>query len=141
LTTDCSCPDWANPCKHVAATHYILGDRFDEDPFLLFRLRGRSQEQILQAMRQRRAGQEEIEEEVEAEPEEIIPLEETLARFWEMGERLEPFPLAVKAPPIALPLLKRLGDLSFMPEGALQAYLGPAYDVITQAALAAASGF
>lgn len=54
LETDCSCPDWANPCKHVAATHYILGEQFDEDPFLLFRLRGRSQEQIIEALRERR---------------------------------------------------------------------------------------
>ena len=51
LTTNCTCPDWANPCKHVAATHYILGEQFDEDPFLLFRLRGRSQEQIIAALR------------------------------------------------------------------------------------------
>src|SRR5215208_307781 len=42
LRTSCSCPDWAEVCKHVAAVHYILGDRFDEDPFLLFRLRGRT---------------------------------------------------------------------------------------------------
>jgi uncharacterized Zn finger protein len=40
LETNCSCPDWSNPCKHVAAAHYILGERFDEDSFLLFRLRG-----------------------------------------------------------------------------------------------------
>src|SRR5438094_6364961 len=26
LETDCSCPDWANPCKHVAAVHYLLGE-------------------------------------------------------------------------------------------------------------------
>lgn len=55
LETECTCPDWANPCKHVAATHYILGEQFDEDPFLLFRLRGRSQEQIIAALRSRRA--------------------------------------------------------------------------------------
>ena len=42
LKTDCSCPDYANPCKHIAAAHYILGERFDEDPFLIFRLRGRT---------------------------------------------------------------------------------------------------
>ena len=47
LITTCSCPDSANPCKHVAATHYILGEQFDEDPFMIFRLRGRTQEQIL----------------------------------------------------------------------------------------------
>src|SRR5207249_5250545 len=33
LETDCSCPDWANPCKHVAAVHYLLGERFEADPF------------------------------------------------------------------------------------------------------------
>jgi uncharacterized Zn finger protein len=55
LTTSCSCPDSANPCKHIAATHYILGEQFDEDPFLIFRLRGRTQEQILDALRARRA--------------------------------------------------------------------------------------
>src|SRR5680860_1798913 len=41
LTTTCSCPDWANPCKHVAAVHYVLGQTFDADPFLLPSLRGR----------------------------------------------------------------------------------------------------
>lgn len=41
LRTECSCPDPAQVCKHTAAVHYILGERFDEDPFLLFRLRGR----------------------------------------------------------------------------------------------------
>jgi len=50
LATDCSCPDWANPCKHVAAMHYVLGEAFDRDPFLLFELRGRTREQVLEAL-------------------------------------------------------------------------------------------
>lgn len=140
LVTDCSCPDWANPCKHVAATHYILGEQFDEDPFLLFRLRGRGQEQILEAMRQRRADQEVVEDEVEEEPEEIIPLEETIPNFWEMGEPLEPFPLAIKPPAITLPILKRLGEPAFMAGISLQSQLSPVYQAITEAALAAAFG-
>lgn len=140
LVTNCSCPDWANPCKHVAATHYILGEQFDEDPFLLFRLRGRSQEQILQAMRQRRAGQEVIEEELEEEPEEIIPLEETIPNFWEMGETLEAFPLTMKPPAMTLPILKRLGEPAFITGASLQSQLDTAYQAITQAALAAAFG-
>ena len=37
---DCACPDWANMCKHVAATLYGLGARLDEDPTLFFTLRG-----------------------------------------------------------------------------------------------------
>jgi uncharacterized Zn finger protein len=36
LTATCDCPDWENPCKHVAAAYYILAERFDEDPFLIF---------------------------------------------------------------------------------------------------------
>jgi uncharacterized Zn finger protein len=55
LTTSCSCPDWANPCKHVAATHYVLGDALDRDPFLLFELRGRSRAEVLDALRDLRS--------------------------------------------------------------------------------------
>jgi uncharacterized Zn finger protein len=55
LETDCSCADWASPCKHVAATHYLLGDALDRDPFLLFELRGRSKEQVLQELGRLRA--------------------------------------------------------------------------------------
>lgn len=36
LKTDCSCPDWSNPCKHIAAVYYLLGEEFDRDPFLDF---------------------------------------------------------------------------------------------------------
>jgi uncharacterized Zn finger protein len=56
LKTECSCPDWANPCKHIAATHYVLGEAFDRDPFLLFEFRGRTRERVLGALRQLRAG-------------------------------------------------------------------------------------
>ena len=43
LKTDCSCPDWSNPCKHIAAVYLLLAEEFDRDPFLLFRLRGMPQ--------------------------------------------------------------------------------------------------
>jgi uncharacterized Zn finger protein len=56
LQTDCSCPDWANPCKHVAAAHYVLGEAFDKDPFLLFELRGRGKDEVLAALRELRPG-------------------------------------------------------------------------------------
>lgn len=54
LVTECSCPDWANPCKHVAAAHYVLGDALDRDPFLLFELRGRTKANVLEALRELR---------------------------------------------------------------------------------------
>ncbi len=56
LVTACSCPDWGDPCKHVAATHYVLGEAFDHDPFLLFELRGRTKAQVLDELRAARAG-------------------------------------------------------------------------------------
>ncbi|SDP43750.1 SWIM zinc finger family protein [Desulforhopalus singaporensis] len=40
IKLDCSCPDWATMCKHVAATLYGVGARLDEDPSLFFILRG-----------------------------------------------------------------------------------------------------
>jgi len=46
LQTDCSCPDWSNPCKHIAAVYYLLGEEFDRDPFLIFRLRGMEREDL-----------------------------------------------------------------------------------------------
>ncbi len=47
LKTDCSCPDWSNPCKHIAAVLYLLGEEFDRDPFLLFKTRGIDRETFL----------------------------------------------------------------------------------------------
>jgi uncharacterized Zn finger protein len=40
IKMSCSCPDWADMCKHVAATLYGVGARLDSDPDLLFTLRG-----------------------------------------------------------------------------------------------------
>ena len=40
LITSCDCPDFSNPCKHIAAVYYLLAEQFDRGPFLLFRLRG-----------------------------------------------------------------------------------------------------
>jgi len=40
ISFNCNCPDCASMCKHVAATLYGIGARFDEDPSLFFKLRG-----------------------------------------------------------------------------------------------------
>jgi len=53
--TSCSCPDWANPCKHAAAVCYLVADRLDEDPFELLLLRGRHRDAVLAGLRARRA--------------------------------------------------------------------------------------
>ncbi len=54
LVTECSCPDWANPCKHIAAVTYLLAEAFDRDPFLILAWRGRPKALLLERLRARR---------------------------------------------------------------------------------------
>ncbi|HZM57937.1 MAG TPA: SWIM zinc finger family protein [Acidimicrobiales bacterium] len=56
LDSACSCPDWENPCKHIAAVYYLLAEAFDGDPFLIFAWRGRTKEELLTGLRARRRG-------------------------------------------------------------------------------------
>jgi uncharacterized Zn finger protein len=46
FTTDCSCPDYSNPCKHIAGVYYLLAAELDRDPFLMFELRGLSRGEL-----------------------------------------------------------------------------------------------
>ncbi len=55
LTPDCSCPDWGDPCKHAAALCYLTCDLIDDDPFVLFFVRGRDRASIVEEVRRRRA--------------------------------------------------------------------------------------
>ena len=140
LQTKCTCPDKVTPCKHIAATHYILGDRFDEDPFLLFRMRGRSQDQIMEALRQRRgADVDMISNGEEAPAWQSQPEEprfpETLEHFWDAGPELNEFNVQVKMPKIPQPLLKRLGEPEFASELTLQGQLEESYNAISQFAI------
>jgi uncharacterized Zn finger protein len=138
LKTDCSCPDYSNPCKHIAATHYILGERFDEDPFLIFRLRGRTQEQVMAALRQRRAGEGESTETEVDEPEVVTPLEAQGSQFWESPVSLEGFSVSIHPATIEMPLLKRLGEANFVPAPGLESLLRGAYQAISKKAVEAA---
>ena len=139
LTTDCSCPDWANPCKHIAAVYFLLGEAFDDDPFMLFRLRGRTQEQILAGLRARRAevGEEDTAPDLTALPSEAsgapAPLPEDPLAFWGWVESLDDLPVQPRAPEVEFSILQRLGQPSFISPN-LRATLGPAYQTITQAA-------
>ena len=47
LSLDCTCPDGAVPCKHLAATFYLLAESFDDDPFAILAWRGREREDLL----------------------------------------------------------------------------------------------
>jgi uncharacterized Zn finger protein len=51
LDQHCGCPDFAVPCKHLAATFYLLAEAFDADPFQLLHWRGRGRTELLDRLR------------------------------------------------------------------------------------------
>ncbi len=55
VRSECNCPDKANPCKHISAIYFLMGDRFSEDPFVLFQLRGRTRTTLLADLAEQRS--------------------------------------------------------------------------------------
>lgn len=139
IKTNCSCPDWADPCKHIAAVYYIMAEKFDEDPFLLFELRGRTKDEIIEALRESRAStmpQDQVEA-VETVPPDLDrrPLEERLDQFWESGDDLDLVAPRPRPPEVPGAVLKRLGDAPISIDGAnLASYLPKAYEAAGRAA-------
>jgi len=148
LQTDCSCPDWANPCKHIAAVYYLLGERFDQDPFLLFELRGRNKGEIAAALRERRAQEAEGAEEASYIPDlvgaveavEAPALDECLDHYWALGAEVEDMAFDISYPEVEMALLKRVGVLDFegMEARNFQIQMARVYDGVTVRALRAA---
>jgi len=149
----CSCPDKANPCKHVGAIYYQLGDRFSEDPFVLFQLRGRTKEQIISDLRQLRS--------VHNEKTQITPSQITdhqqrttntqhnvkIDSFWQYNEPLESS-LVVIAPSGSETVLDVLGTIPLAKEeenvgnltsaDVVMKYLDTVYKDVSQKAVLAA---
>jgi uncharacterized Zn finger protein len=126
LRTECSCPDWSNPCKHIAAVYYLLGEEFDRDPFLILRLRGIDTAALLDAVGGTAAPPQSV------EADEPTPLQP--GRFWE-GDRAE-VDLTVDATGASAPLLHLLGNLPFWRgEQPLAESLEPVYAGAVRAAV------
>lgn len=106
LKTDCSCPDDSNPCKHIAAVYYLLGEEFDRDPFLLFRLRGLEREELLAKLGSQAKAADEA-----ALPREPLPADP--AAFWGLGPLADDFYGEVQTPPLSAALVRRLGKFPF----------------------------
>lgn len=109
----CSCPDKANPCKHIGAVYYQLGDRFSEDPFVLFQLRGRTKEQIISDLRKLRGAK--VEAAAPETPDTQQPIPSTqysvkIDSFWQYHEPLESS-LVVIAPSSSETVLDVLGAI------------------------------
>jgi uncharacterized Zn finger protein len=137
LNTKCTCPDSSNPCKHIAAVYYLLAERFDEDPFLIFKLRGQTKEQIIATLREKRVGAVEStpdasEDTSSTAPEIPLPLlEEKLDTFWQAGEAIDSFTVKPGTPEVDKAILKRLGNAPFtIGKENIATLLAKAYDAV-----------
>jgi uncharacterized Zn finger protein len=135
LKTDCSCPDWSNPCKHIAAVYYLLGEEFDRDPFLLFQLRGLSREELFEKLNQL-APAAEVAGPAEAPAPAAEPLPADPKAFWSMGPLPDDLFGDVRLPPVSAAWPKRLGKFPFWRGGErfLDA-LEPIYEQVAQQGL------
>jgi hypothetical protein len=143
LKTSCSCPDYANPCKHIAAVHYVLGEAFDQDPFLIFQLRGRSRQDLLSALRAARGGRDGHGRDGhgrDADHNDHLPLYEPLPQhpslFWRAERLPEGFDVGMEAPRVPESILARLGSPGpWIQASEFVAALSSAFQVISHTAL------
>ena len=117
LETTCSCPDWANPCKHVAAVYYLVAEELDRDPLMLLILRGIERDAFLAACVEAAGGVEEEEPATAASggggsaPAIAEPLPADPAAFWGSAA---PMPALRAVPALAdAPLVRGLGEVPF----------------------------
>lgn len=123
MTTSCSCPDYYNPCKHIAGLCYFLAAQLDRDPFLLFELRGLRREELFRQLRATPLGKAlAAAQEQEAAP--FAPADRYFTRpepvtlpepadwrsFWEGGKRLPDSLEPTGAAPIPALLVRKGGD-------------------------------
>ncbi len=150
IHSHCSCPDPVNPCKHIGAVYYLLGDHFSQDPFILFQLRGCTKTQIIEALRQLRSqGPQTSTEETEAQPQGVtarapIHLDQ---RFWHYDQQLDASLVVIAPPPTSETVLDVLGPITLEPDlnnasksslatsQLVMEYLAKAYQQVSQQAL------
>jgi uncharacterized Zn finger protein len=122
FTTSCSCPDYGNPCKHVAGLCYVVAADLDRDPFLLFELRGLSRQQLHAELARSPLGQilasELTPPDVIPEPaaafftrpeRKAAPGDVSLKEFWTGAKRLPPIETST-GPAVPALLIKKGGD-------------------------------
>lgn len=122
FVTDCSCPDYENPCKHIAGVYYLLAAALDRDPFLLFQLRGLSREDLHAELIRSPLGQI-LASALTAEEVPVVPAESYHTRptkepsgtgvshreFWTGAKRLPP-PVTTSQARVPALLVKKQGD-------------------------------
>ena len=121
--TNCSCPDWSNPCKHIAGVYYLVAAELDQDPFLLFELRGLSRQDLLKELSKSPLGQAlsaELQSEQSAQqpatayytpPETLLaPAAVELREFWHGTKQLPQTMVPLPENSVSAILVKKQGD-------------------------------
>ncbi len=105
LKAACSCPDFGNPCKHIAAVLYVLADQLDDDPWLLLLWRGRRRDEVLAHLGTRDAHVSEVAPWWPLRPGAPLPVDSGRADDWAEADpsaslsRLGPLDLTVRSAP------------------------------------------
>lgn len=121
--TSCSCPDYSNPCKHIAGVYYLVAAELDQDPFLLFELRGLSRQELLKELAKSPLGQA-LSAELQLEQQPPKPVESyyaslqivevssktALREFWHGAKRLPQTMEALPDSPVSGIPVKKQGD-------------------------------
>jgi uncharacterized Zn finger protein len=121
--SSCSCPDYSNPCKHIAGVYYLVAAELDRDPFLLFELRGLSREDLLKELAKSPLGQAlSAELQLEKQPPQPVasyyaPLQTVstdncidLREFWHGSKRLPQTMESIAQSPVSGIPVKKQGD-------------------------------
>ena len=123
----CTCPDSANPCKHIAAVCYIIAEEFDRNPFMIFELRGKSREDILTSLRKARNGGTRryakeplyyVDERNEKSDNNLNtndpkPLQNFVYSFWHADKNYKLLDVSIEPSRVNAAVIKRLGEPSF----------------------------
>jgi uncharacterized Zn finger protein len=123
FVTSCSCPDYANPCKHIAGVYYLLASALDTDPFVMFELRGLSRDALRAELVRSPLG-EILASALETEDVEVEPVESYYTRptreaaagvtshkeFWTGAKRLPAQVTTTSQTSVPALLIKKQGD-------------------------------
>ncbi len=143
IIATCPCRQGQKLCPHVAAVHYILAANLDQQPFLLFTLRGRDLDILLDDLREEWEGAQPEDAwtpETETPPADDFPPPEPLraADFYRAGPALDALRISITPPLVEAALLKRLGRPPFAaPEEDPIPALTRVYALVTRRALGA----
>lgn len=119
----CDCPDWDNPCKHIAGVYYRIANILDSEPMRLFDLRGISSGQLIDELKKTELGRA-FSEFLSSPKDTQITFEDALytsikpaqamkssqKSFWEMGVIADTVKEENESTKVAAALIKKQGD-------------------------------